>query len=506
MNVHRCTRRPAFLTSLYLALLLAIVVAPAARAQLLNAPLDKSGSTSPAPTTIIPREGCVTAECHPGIKQYAQLHGPVRVNGCDACHELTSAQTHTFKNTRDRHDICTLCHAQDDEPSVMLHDPYAKGECLTCHNPHGGAIPQLLRTERYADTCTTCHTEMAEAHNSVHGPVSIGACGACHQPHSSTRRKLLVAEGRDLCLKCHVRTGIDIDTSSVVHAPVMGDCEVCHDPHATNNASLLIDDQNKLCLQCHLDVAHTIDTATTQHAAITTKRGCTNCHAPHATNHASLLRVEPKNLCFECHNQPITLPDGSTLVNMQKVMASGKSLHGSVTQRGCLECHLIHGGDHRRLLVDQYPSTMYYPFRESNYALCFSCHDRQLVVEETTTSATGFRNGSQNLHFVHVNKDKKGRSCRICHDAHAASPDKHIRDSVPYGPGGWKLPLKYEPLDTGGKCGGACHAAFEYNRDTPVRYPPRPDNSGWSGEDLIPGVRAQPAPANPDSDPGSKPK
>lgn len=489
MTVRRCTR--------WLPVLATLLATQGAWGQMTNTPLDKTGSTSPAPNTATPREGCVTAECHPGIKQYAQLHGPVRVNGCDACHELTSAETHTFKNARDRHDMCTLCHAQENEPGVMLHDPFAKGECLTCHNPHGGAIPQLLRTERYADTCTGCHTEMAEAHNSVHGPVSIGACGACHQPHSSTRRKLLNAEGRDLCLKCHVRTGIDIDTSSVVHAPVTGDCQICHDPHATNNASLLIDDPNKLCLDCHLDVAHTIDISTTQHSAVTSKRGCTNCHAAHASNHASLLKDQSQNLCFECHNQPITLPDGSTIVNMQKIMESGKSLHAAVTERGCVECHAIHGSDHRRLLVSEYPSTIYFPFSENSYALCFACHDRQLVMEEPTNSATGFRNGDLNLHFVHVNKDKKGRSCRICHDAHASSPEKNIRDSVPYGPGGWKLPLKYEVLETGGKCGGACHAAYEYNRVTPVKYPPRPSNDAWKGDDLVPGVRATDPPAAP---------
>lgn len=463
---------------------------------------DATGSTALAPTAAVPRESCVTSECHPGIKQFPHLHGPIRVNGCDACHELVSPERHTFKNARDRHETCTLCHTQDNEPGTMLHEPFAKGECLTCHNPHGGTLPQLLRGDRYSETCTTCHKDMAAAHNSVHGPVSIGACGACHEPHSSSHRSLLKAEGRDLCLKCHVRTGIDIDTRQVVHAPALGDCQVCHDAHATNNSSLLSEDTNDLCLECHIDVAHTIDTASTQHAAVTTKRGCTNCHAAHATNHASLLRSDARNLCFECHDRPITLPDGSTIVNMQKVMASGTSLHGSLTERGCAECHQIHGGDHRRLLVDHYPSTMYFPFSESSYALCFGCHDRALVMDANTTSATGFRNGATNLHFVHVNRDRKGRSCRTCHDAHAASPDKHIRDNVPYGPGGWKLPLRYESLPDGGTCGGACHAPFEYNRVRPVTYPTRPGNTMWNGEDLVPGVRApDPPPTRTDAPP-----
>lgn len=461
--------------------------------------LDSTGSTAAAPTTATPRDGCVTAECHPGVKAKPELHGPVRVNACDACHTLTDAAGHKFSAARDRAEACTLCHAPEKKSDAFTHAPFAKGDCLSCHDPHGSTTPQMLRGERYADTCASCHKDMT-GHDRVHGPASIGACGACHQPHSSSRPKLLNAEGRDLCLKCHVRTGMELDARSVVHAPALGDCRVCHDPHATDHRSLLVDDTAKLCTACHQDVAHTMETATTQHAAVTTKRGCTNCHAAHASDHASLLKDEPKQLCLECHNQPIPMPDGTKLTDMKKLLETGKSLHGAVTQRGCIECHEIHGGGHRRLLTNEYPSELYYPFKESSYALCFSCHDKQLVMEPKGT-ATGFRNGPDNLHFAHVNRDKKGRSCKVCHDAHAANHERHIRDNVSYGPGGWKLPIRYESLPEGGRCGGACHASYEYNRVTPVVYPARPAGGAWKGEDLIPGSRAEPpAPAEPPAD------
>ena len=472
---------------------------------------DASGSTAAAPTTVIPREGCVTTECHPGIKGHAQLHGPVRVNGCDGCHQLTDPALHKFRPARERRELCSLCHAPEISTDPYTHEPFAKGECLACHDPHGSAEPRLLRGERYAETCATCHKDMTGAHDNVHGPASVGACGACHEPHSAKRPKLLKAEGRDLCLKCHVRLGMELETKSVVHAPALGDCQVCHDPHATDHASQLVADPVKLCTECHQDIAHTITTASTQHAAVTTRRACTNCHAPHASNHASLLKDEPKNLCFECHNEAIPLPDGTRLVNMKALIETGKSLHGAVTQRGCIECHEIHGSDHRRLLTNEYPSELYYPFSESSYALCFSCHDRQLVMEATTNSATGFRNGTTNLHFVHVNRDKRGRSCRVCHDAHAASRDKNIREEVIYGPSGWKLPIRFEALPDGGKCSAGCHAPFEYNRVKPVTYPAAtPGAGGWKGDDMIPGARTEPPnptrqlPPNPPAKPAPK--
>lgn len=458
--------------------------------------LDSTGSTRPAPSTNVPREGCVTTECHPGIKAKPALHGPVRVNGCDACHRLTNESKHTFEAVRQRSETCTLCHAPEAAENPFVHEPVARGECLSCHDPHGGTSTRFLRGQRYADTCAACHKDMT-SHDRVHGPALAGACGACHEPHSSKRPKLLNADGRDLCVKCHVRTGLEMDAKSVVHAPARGDCLVCHDPHSTDNPALLVENTAKLCTQCHQDIAHTIETATTQHGAITTNRACTNCHAAHASDHASLLKDEPRNLCFECHNKAIPMPDGTKLVNIKALIETGKSLHGALTQRGCVECHEIHGGGHRRLLTNEYPADIYYPFKESSYALCFSCHDRALVMDAKTVGATSFRNGDTNLHFVHVNKDKKGRSCRVCHDAHAASRDKHIRDNVPYGPGGWKLPIAYKTLPEGGSCGGACHAPLEYNRVTPIVYPPRKPDEEWKGDEMIPGTRAEPLPQEP---------
>lgn len=472
------------------------VLAASAPAQEPAKKLDASGSTKPAPTTVIPREGCVTSECHPGIKDRPYLHGPARTNGCDGCHTLTDAAKHTFKPIRDRHEMCAFCHTPETPPgATRLHEPFAKNECLSCHDPHGSTESRLLRGERYADSCTACHKDMTGAHDRVHGPASVGACGACHEPHAARLPKLLREEGRGLCLKCHVRTDLEIRTKPVVHAPVLGDCQTCHDPHATDQPGLLTRDPAALCTECHQDIANKLSSATTQHAAATTKRACLNCHSPHASDHAALLKDTPQNLCFECHNQPVELPDGTKLVNMKKVIETGKSLHGAITQKGCVECHEIHGGGHRRLLTNEYPSDVYYPFSESSYALCFSCHDKQLVLLATTPNATNFRNGDLNLHYVHVNRDKKGRTCKLCHDAHAASRDKHIRDEVPFGKKGWKLPIRFVALPTGGKCSAGCHAAYEYNRDQPIIYPPLKLDGAWKGIDLSPGALAEPPPA-----------
>lgn len=474
---------------LLLAALLAGAAAPGAA--------QPAGGKSPVqpPTTDIPREGCVTAECHPGIKDHQHLHGPVLVNACDGCHQLIDPPTHRYEPVRNRNEMCLFCHVVEVPADSIQHKPFLEGDCLACHDPHGSRETALLRGERYADSCATCHGDITGAHDIVHGPASAGACGACHEPHAAPRPFLLAAEGRDLCLRCHVTTGLEIDSMRVVHEPARGDCRVCHDPHATDNAALLSEDPTTLCTGCHEDIAHTIDTASTKHAAVTTERGCLNCHASHATDHGALLKNDVNTLCFECHNKQIKRPDGTMIPDMKSLIENGHSLHGVIAQQSCIACHDIHGGGHRRLLTKEYPSSIYYPFDETAYALCFTCHDRELVLEARTNAVTSFRNGDENLHYVHVHRDQKGRTCSVCHDAHAADADQHIRASIPFGPSGWLLPIKYERLPDGGQCGPGCHQPFEYNRINPLTYPPVIEDGQWQGRDLVPGVRAdQPQP------------
>ena len=45
-------------------------------------------AADPAPTTAVDGKTCTTAECHPEVKDYKAVHGPVNVNACDACHKL----------------------------------------------------------------------------------------------------------------------------------------------------------------------------------------------------------------------------------------------------------------------------------------------------------------------------------------------------------------------------------------------------------------------------------
>jgi len=439
------------------------------------APVFQQRQVQP-PTTVIPREGCVTSECHQEVKDHAELHGPLKVNACDSCHRLTGAEQHTFERAREGDQLCLLCHEFSPALGDFVHEPLETEGCLACHEPHGGTGPMLLRGRGYSDLCSSCHEDVMGTNRLLHGPASAGACGACHEAHSSENRMLLVDEGQALCLRCHVAIDLELETMHVVHAPAKGDCRICHDPHATDHPALLAEDPVSLCTGCHAGIAQQVDLLPNQHGALLTERSCLNCHDPHAGDHPRLLKKDTLELCFECHDEPIERKLGGRVANIKELLEGGQSLHGSTAERNCTACHRIHGSEFARLLQSEYPAGLYAPFQSSAYSMCFSCHDRNLVLAQRTATVTGFRNGATNLHYVHVHRDEKGLSCGVCHDSHAADRNHHIRAEVPFGKGGWMLPINWEPSADGGSCTAACHAAYAYDRVDPVAYPEDSDD------------------------------
>jgi predicted CXXCH cytochrome family protein len=147
---------------------------------------------------------------------------------------------------------------------------------------------------------------------------------------------------------------------------------------------------------------------------------------------------------------------------MKTLLADNPELHGPVADKDCSACHNPHGGENFRLLNHEYPAQFYSAFDPKLYALCFECHEETIVTKAETTTLTQFRNGSTNLHFVHVNKADRGRTCRACHDVHAAKQKHQLRDGVPYGSKGWILKLNYTKTPNGGSCEKTCHESRSY--------------------------------------------
>ncbi|NTU41694.1 MAG: cytochrome C [Nitrospirales bacterium] len=407
-------------------------------------------------------ESCVTDKCHSSMGKDQFVHVPVQAGMCDSCHKLTGK--HTFEPVSDVAAMCYQCHPQKNTLKTV-HVPVQAGMCTTCHSPHQSPNKFQLLNEP-PQLCFTCHDEKTFQGNFVHGPVAVGGCTLCHNPHSTDNPRMLSGEINDVCTTCHADKK-DALAKKFVHVPVQAGCTNCHNPHAANfRFNLPAEGTKELCLGCHVDKKDWLSSVMVKHGGVETERGCLACHDPHASDFTKQLVQQPMDLCLTCHDKALDTPKGK-IMDMKTYLSTSNDHHGPIRQKDCSACHNPHGSDNFRILRKNFPPVFYAPFDPKNYELCFSCHEKTLVLDATTKTLTGFRNGDMNLHFKHVNKADKGRTCRACHDPHATRNPKHIRDAVPFG--AWGLPINYTKTETGGQCSPGCHQTFRYDRKNPVK-------------------------------------
>ncbi len=452
-------------------LLLAVMVLSMA-AVVLSQPGDAPATIDPLQKPTARTLDCFEGGCHAEQGDFKVLHGPVSVGACDMCHSYVDAAEHTFELKSTKEELCEFCHIGQAD-GVVVHEPVAQKQCLECHDPHGANNEEILRFDNVGDLCSSCHDDVTRGHRYTHGPVATGSCSACHRSHTAEYENLLSATGRQLCLDCHEDMDRQIASVANVHKPVEGDCLQCHETHASSHVNHLIQEPLDLCVSCHEheNIKEMIDNVTVSHTPVTDERACLNCHASHGSNFDSLANDEGVMSCMACHGEPIIDEDGkTTVVGMGELLAAGANRHGPIRDGSCSGCHDVHGGSAPQLLVKPYPKEFYKKFEVETYALCFECHTSQLALQRKTDTVTDFRNGKANLHYVHVNRPKEGRSCRACHSTHASTNAMHIAETVPFGT--WEMPVSFSPTPTGGECASGCHQYMAYDRDNPISHEP----------------------------------
>jgi predicted CXXCH cytochrome family protein len=406
---------------------------------------------------------CVTTKCHAGMGKDKFVHGPVATGDCSFCHKAIG--DHKFEPIKDVGALCYQCHDRVDQKKTV-HPPVKEGLCTGCHDPHQSPNRFQLRAAG-EDLCFLCHDKKEVVGKKfLHGPVAAGECSTCHNAHQSDYPRMLMAQGNDVCFECHSDKEEEFKAAKFTHAPAADSCVNCHSPHSADYPNnLFADARRDLCFSCHDDKKTEIEEATVKHGGLETEKKCLACHDPHVANYPKQLKMQPASLCLSCHDREYN-QKGDRIANMKAVLENNSSKHGPIKENDCSACHNPHGSNFFRILRAYYPPVFYSSYDPKNYQLCFMCHENTLASQEFTSTLTGFRNGDRNLHFVHVNKAVKGRTCRACHDAHATNNPKHIRDAVPFGK--WALPVGFTKTKTGGQCQPGCHQLFRYDRNKPV--------------------------------------
>ncbi len=258
------------------------------------------------------------------------------------------------------------------------------------------------------------------------------------------------------CTECHS----DLVGSVVMHYPAKDACENCHEStgeeHPGDAAGFtLIDQTPALCFYCHEEVVET------DHAHQPVSQGkCLECHDAHGSPNVMLLKSPEQELCLSCHDKSYET-DSSQTINIGRLVTGKMIPHSAIDGGGCLVCHKSHGSGNQDLLVDLYPAEDYLEVSIAKFGLCFQCHDSDLLEAEETESGTNFRNGNQNLHWLHTNGNK-GRNCSMCHNLHGSVQIFLIEERVQFG--SWEMKMNFFPEEQGGSCLPGCHGKLTYSR------------------------------------------
>ncbi len=414
-----------------------------------------------------PVASCATSECHTKEMAGRVLHGPTAQRQCRACHIDDDVKKHTYKLVVPKAELCSYCHTQSERS--VVHKPVADKECDKCHDPHGTDLRLHLLGDPSGPLCFPCHKPGEYgSRQHIDGQVQmVGACDVCHESHSSWMPKLLPAKQDELCLVCHETLRAHLELIGGSHAPVLdGQCLDCHDAHTTEHPRQLRESTQRLCYSCHEhdNIKKLVETSTFVHGALTEKDSCNACHLGHGSVLPALLADKEKTLCLSCHGELLRMDDGRILADMACLLKENPRHHGPIRDGKCAPCHESHASMYPGLLTLEYPRSIYASFSVKAYALCFKCHIEQLAVDEPGIGATEFRDTERNLHALHVNKETRGRTCSTCHDVHASARPFHMRETVPFGPRGWKIEVNYTRLANGGTCSPGCHETQAYDR------------------------------------------
>ena len=467
------------------------------------------GQERKAPVKLKEGESCVSKNCHAALVSKVVVHKTKKP--CDVCHEQDDETIHKFTYPDKGAELCYGCHKDVTKTKKtkttksikmkFVHEPLKdkKRPCLVCHEPHSTAGKHLIRTKTVTDQCLGCHKKMAEGPR-YHKSKAAKGCGGCHVSHAADTGKFLRAKPKDLCYTCHEDIKEDATEAKSVHGPLAVGCISCHEPHRPMTGKGVRKAGASLCMTCHDHFKPKVAAMSKHHPKLLEDKDCARCHKPHFSARKHLLAKTPQKLCLDCHEKDVKAKSGRIVKAMGPELAKGLQLHGPLAKGECGKCHESHGNEQRGFLRKPYPAKFYSPYTAKTYEFCFSCHNPSLAADKMTPIATKFRNGSLNLHFVHVNKSDKGRTCRACHATHATKNTHMLADSVPFG--SWRIPIGYTGTKTGGTCASGCHKKQSYDRGKPAAKPPATKPA--TKPIAKPATKPAPAPAAP-KDAGAKP-
>jgi predicted CXXCH cytochrome family protein len=246
----------------------------------------------------------------------------------------------------------------------------------------GKVSTQQIHQKTVSPKCIDCHGDVIKK-EVVHTSASE-SCENCHQinikEHSETRSLGLKLSNKipELCFSCHKGVKTYMDTIKVPHLALNNkeSCSYCHSPHSSSQKKLLVSEGKILCLSCHnkdisesgkkiLNIEKLLASNKVVHPAM--EGGCSTCHKAHgSSNNYMLISAFPKGtygpanseayaFCWECHDIDLFDVEKTTTstnfrngnINLHFVHRKGKK------SRSCILCHNVHAAPNEHLIEDK---------------------------------------------------------------------------------------------------------------------------------------------------------
>ncbi len=375
-------------------LLLCLLFAPAAAAQISPGPLSKAhqfmgGSTECTRCHAVspgsPDYRCL--ECHTEIASRLRARRGLHANFLGTSYSDTSCiRCHSEHNGRDFSIVKwdpTPGHFDHTKAGFPLDGKHAGLACNRCHNPQ-----RILPTDRVelknkdlnhtflglSPSCTSCHEDK---HRGQLG----GNCLQCHNAvewkaltfsHAKTRYPLTGAHLQVNCQKCHIPSadgtpkwvGLKFERCSSCHNDIhkgafQQTCESCHSTGGWKRTSVATHfDHSKTkypLVGKHLEVNCGVCHKAGDFKTAIAHETCADCHHPDPHN-GQFVRRADGGRCDSCHTLDGFKPAKFTVVDHN---TSGFALHGAHAKVPCAKCHIPKG-----------PATLY----KIKFALCTDCH------------------------------------------------------------------------------------------------------------------------------------
>ncbi|HSM14176.1 MAG TPA: cytochrome c3 family protein, partial [Thermoanaerobaculia bacterium] len=259
-----------------------------------------------------------------------------------------------------------------------------------------------------------------------------GGCRACHEGHGASGSPMLGSPQNEVCLRCHdsrsradeqVRAG---NLAPGAEPPLLGGLLALPSSHPlTDRAFSRFEPGAIVCASCHSPHRRGVAPRETEREGVrkVSPRNprrfefelCESCHGSQGPATRSLLDLgrafDPGNRSFH----PVHAPSAERSPSVREGLEGGEisctSCHGSSEEA---RARGPHGSLHEPLLRSPY--RLYDGVREApeTYALCYSCHVRERVLDGSPFE----------LHRSHV--VDQSASCATCHSAHGSIENRAL--------------------------------------------------------------------------------